>query len=76
MLMSINNVFDIIWCNYTVVPIEIFVGQLIILQLDFINSFNDLANSKDKRSILKRNGQILIDGKGSSRVINIISNLL
>ena len=45
-------------------------------KVDFINSFNDLANSKDKRSILKRNGQILIDGKGSSRVINIISNLL
>lgn len=43
---------------------------------DFIISFNELANSIDKRSILEKNGQNLIDGKSSDRVIDILSNLL
>ena len=42
----------------------------------FKDILNNLATSKDDRQILKKNGSKLIDGKGSDRVIDVLSNLL
>jgi spore coat polysaccharide biosynthesis predicted glycosyltransferase SpsG len=42
----------------------------------FKDTLNNLATSKDDRQMLKKNGSKLIDGKGSDRVVDILSNLL
>jgi len=45
-------------------------------QESFTRLFDEMMHSKDKRQLLKKNGPSLIDGKGTERVITILSNFI
>ena len=45
-------------------------------QKSFRRLFDEMMHSKDKRQLLKKNGPSLIDGKGTERVITILSNFI